>query len=478
MSRSRARVLDDRACGVLLHPSSLRNHDPIGDIGPAAHEFVEWCADAGCRWWQMLPVGPVGAGDSPYASPSSFAGEPLLLSLDTLRDDGLLSAHELRESRRVAARAGGTRGDADPALARIAKEPALLAAFEAFRLGGGFDSASFRAFGRRASAWLPGWRAFTRDTLGYHAFVQFQFERQWSALRACCRTRGVRLLGDLPIFVSLDSADVQSDPRLFRLNRMGRPQVVTGCPPDCFSRDGQRWGHPHYRWSAHARDGYRWWTSRIAHSLERFDALRIDHFVGFHHAYEIPATERTARRGAWRPQRGREVLAAARAALGPLPLVAEDLGAVTPEVVALRRDFGLPGMQVLQHAFGCDNSSSLPHRHARESVVYTGTHDNDTSIGWANGLDSATRRRFAAYAGADAARDPAWALSRLALSSPSALAIIPMQDVLRLGSGARMNTPGTPKGNWRWRLPSRWRASATRAGRQLRDLAAITGRIG
>ena len=422
----------------------------------------------------MLPVGPIGRGDSPYASTSSFAGEPLLVALEGLRDAGLLSKTEMTAARRaVPRRLVAT----DFVRARAAKEPALLAAFESFRLGRGFESASYRAFVHRASPWLPGWQAFMNDTHGYHAFLQFQFDEQWRALRVTCRQVGVRLMGDLPIFVALDSADVQEQPRRFRLDRRGRPTVVTGVPPDCFSVDGQRWGHPHYRWSVHRREGFAWWVLRIAVSLERFDALRVDHFVGFHHAYEIAASSRTARRGTWRRQPGMELLRAARKAVGQLPLVAEDLGAVTAEVVALRRAFGLPGMQVLQHAFGEDDSPTLPHRHDRSTVVYTGTHDNDTTVGWARSLDAPSMRRFVASAGKGTRTDPAGALTRLAYGSAATLAIIPMQDCLRLGRTGRMNTPGTATGNWRWRLDDRWQGHGRRVARELRQLAVRADRL-
>ncbi|MSR69993.1 MAG: 4-alpha-glucanotransferase [Phycisphaerales bacterium] len=477
-------MMAHRAAGVLCHLSSLAGPCAIGDLGPSAKEYVEWCSDAGFSWWQMLPVGPIGAGDSPYASTSSFAGEPLFISLAGLRDVGLLGARDVRESAAAAKRfargsiaSHGSMAKTNYDAARRAKEPAFLRAFESFRADGGFESAHYRAFAEREKYWLAGWRAFQNDGIGYHAFLQFSFDAQWQQLRSHARAHGVQLLGDVPIFVSLESADVAEHPQLFRLDRAGRPEVLTGVPPDCFSKDGQLWGHPHYRWSAHRADGFRWWTERIAASLRRFDGVRIDHFVGFHHAYEIPARAKTARTGRWTPQAGEELLAATRKKLGALSLIAEDLGAVTAEVVALRTQFDLPGMRVLHHAFGCDNSGDLLHRHESKCVVYPGTHDNDTTRGWYQSLSAASRQRFIAYCGADAARDPPEAMMRLAFASPAQLAIITMQDVLALDRSARMNLPGRAHGEWRWRLASDWRKQGKNCAKNIRALAALTGRI-
>ncbi len=484
MSDATNSAMARRGAGVLCHLSSLAGPCAIGDLGPCAVEYVDWCKSAGFSWWQMLPVGPIGPGDSPYASTSSFAGEPLFVSLEGLRASGLLTARDVRESVAAAKRCAGRSLQLRGSLAktnydaaRRAKEPAFLRAFESFRADGGFESAPYEAFAKREQYWLAGWRAYLGDTIGYHAFLQFAFDAQWQQLRARARGNGVQLLGDLPIFVSLDSADVAEHPELFRLDRAGQPEVLTGVPPDCFSKDGQLWGHPHYRWSAHRSEGFRWWTERIAASLRRFDSVRIDHFVGFHHAYEIPARAKSARTGAWKPQAGDELLAAARKKLGALSLVAEDLGAVTPEVIAIRTRFDLPGMRVLQHAFGCDNSSDLLHRHESKCVVYPGTHDNDTTLGWFDALPAAARKRFATYCGADASHRPHDAMMRLAFASPAQLAVIAMQDVLGLDRSARMNRPGRAQGEWRWRLASDWRKQGQNRARTVRNLAAITGRI-
>lgn len=488
MSLARNPVMAHRSAGVLAHLSSLAGPCAIGDLGDCAFEFVQWCAAAGLSWWQMLPVGPIGPGDSPYASTSSFAGEPLFLSLERLRDEGLLSTRDVRESARAAARFSrgtmtsriGSRSSSAKTnydAARRAKEPAFLRAFESFRADGGFESARYAAFAQREKYWLAGWRTYRNDALGYHAFLQFAFDAQFTTLRDHAIAHNVKLLGDLPIFVSLESADVAEHPELFRLDRLGRPEVLTGVPPDCFSKDGQLWGHPHYRWSAHRADGFRWWTQRIAASLRRFHGVRIDHFVGFHHAYEIPSGAKTARTGAWKPQAGEELLAAARKKLGPLALIAEDLGAVTHEVVALRTRFDLPGMKVLHHAFGCDNSGELLHRHEVQSVVYPGTHDNDTTRGWFQALSPSERTRFVAYCGADSARAPHEAMMRLAFASRAQLAVVALQDVLGLDRSARMNLPGRGQGQWRWRLPSDWRTHCTKCAKSVQRLAAITGRI-
>ena len=464
-------IFDVRTGGVLLHLSSVPGAFGVGDLGPGAHDALAWVARTGLTWWQMLPVGPIGPGDSPYASTSSFAGEPLFISVDGLVRDRLLPRSVLRASPALA------RGSSRYAAARAAKWPLFGQAFEAFRRKGGVRSAAYRAFERRHRFWLPGWRAFMKDTQGLHAFLQFAFDAQWTELKAASASKGIRLLGDVPIFVSLDSADVQSNPGLFRLDRHGRPTVVTGVPPDCFSADGQLWGHPHYRWSEHRRTGFRWWIERVRAAVERFDAVRIDHFIGFHHAYEIPGNATTARDGVWKRAPGRELLGALERVLGRLPLIAEDLGALTPPVVALRDDFGLPGMKLLHNAFYGDDSGEAPHRHPRHCVCYPGTHDNDTTVGWWTQLQPAAKARACAYMGWDGG-DPAAQLNRLAFTSPANTAIVAMQDALGLGAQARMNLPGTASGNWHWRLQRTGAASLRPAAAdRLRALAALTGRL-
>lgn len=454
MKRARVVGPSRRRAGVLLHPSSLEGPDGIGDIGPSAHRFMRWLAHCGVASWQMLPIGPVGPGDSPYSSTSSFAGEPLLISLDGLVKEGWLPRSRLAQAReaRVTDAASVWRG------ARRFKRPLLREAYERFLALGGVRGRDYRRF-VASRAWLRDWCRFEAsrgEEPGFAAFLQFAFDRQWAHLRREARALGVELIGDLPIFVAPFSADVATRPDLFRLDAHGRPEVVTGVPPDCFSRDGQRWGHPHYRWSAHRREGFRWWRERVRSALERFDLLRIDHFVGFVNAWEIPARDRTARCGRWRSTPGRELLSALRRDLGELPFIAEDLGAVTPAVVALREEFHLPGMRLVQNAFSAYDSLDLPHRHPVRCVVYPGTHDNDTTLGWWRSLDPARRRRFLHYAGGSS-KDAVESMIRICCASPAELCVVPMQDLLGLGSEARMNTPGRARGQWSWRMTDDWR---------------------
>ncbi len=449
-----------RSAGVLLHPTSLPGGHGVGDLGPEAHHLLHWLASAGFTWWQMLPVGPVGPGNSPYASTSSFAGEEMLVSLDHLAEDRLLTPKELSQARGA--------GGADSVVfqkARACKRRALLCARDRFAAKRGFGSQAFRRFERASAEWLPdylGWLGADRH--GLDAFGQFRFAQDWSRLRDAAHARGIRLIGDVPIFVDAKSADVAAHPALFRLDRRGQPTVVTGVPPDCFSEMGQRWGHPHYCWPAHRATRFAWWRARMRIALERFDLVRIDHFVGFHHAYEIPAHAPDARRGTWKRQAGRELLQSLRSECGPLPLIAEDLGAVTPPVAALRDEFDLPGMRVMHHAFGSGTSGDLPHNHPVHSVAYSGTHDNDTTGGWWAGLDPAARGRFQALAGPGRPRD---GMARLLMASPAELAIIPMQDILGLGGRSRMNLPGASSGQWRWRMPSRLPLSRSKSWRTL-----------
>lgn len=473
MARTAAGPFDGRTAGVLLHLTSVPGAFGIGDLGPGADAALAWIERAGLTWWQMLPVGPIGPGDSPYASTSSFAGEPLLVAIEGLVDDGLLPREVLTGVPPSLGR-GSTRYSDATAI----KYPLFVRAWQAFKAGGGLKSAPWKRFVRRNSYWLPGWRAFTNDSSGLHAFLQFEFARQWSRLRAAADSRGIRLLGDVPIYVAHGSADVRDHPELFRLARNGDPTVVTGVPPDQFSATGQRWGHPHYRWSAHRRTGFAWWIERMRAAIGRFDAVRIDHFIGLHHAYEIPATSDTAMHGTWRPAPGGALLMSLRQALGGvLPVVAEDLGSLTPGVVALRDRFALPGMRLLQDAFNTDDNPSAPHRHPRHLVCYPGTHDNPTAIEWWAHLDLGSRARARAYMGWDGI-DPAAAMVRLAFTSPANTAIATMQDLLGLGPEARMNLPGTATGNWHWRLqpygPSSLRPDVAD---RVRAHASLTGRL-
>jgi 4-alpha-glucanotransferase len=403
--RDGARLNLGRSAGILLHPTSL----PNGVLDEHAYRFVDWLAAAGQHWWQVLPLGPPeGLTGSPYMSPSAFAGSPELVA---------------------ARRAPVTRADAD-----------------AFRTGNAY--------------WIDDWVDY-----GGNVEDQVRFEREWRALRAYAAGRGVRLFGDIPIYVARDGSDHLAHPMLFRSGE------VAGVPPDAFSKTGQLWGNPLYDWSTMRAHGYAWWIERLRRTFALVDLTRIDHFRGFVSYWAVPARNKTAAKGRWLRGPGGDLFHALRRALGELPLVAEDLGVITKPVVRLRRELGLPGMAVLQFALGDDPAS--PHRvenHERNSVVYTGTHDNDTTVGWWESLTGEERART----GLDPSR-PAWSLLEVAWSSRAALAVAPLQDVLELGAEARMNLPGTQDGNWQWRYKAR-DLTADRAT-ALRKLTERFGRV-
>ncbi|ROR32813.1 4-alpha-glucanotransferase [Inmirania thermothiophila] len=474
-----------RAAGVLCHVTSLPGPDPDGGtLGAEAHRFARWLGEAGLRWWQVLPLGPTHEDRSPYQPLSAFAGDARLIDLEALAAEGWLDdPHRPRAEALAAARQRLEAGADEAARADYARFCAEAAAWLE-------DYALFAAL-RAAHGGAPWWRwpaplrdrdaaalaeaaRGLADAVAQVRFEQFVFWRQWRRLREAAAGAGVRLMGDLPIFVALDSAEVWAARGLFDLDAEGRPRTVAGVPPDYFSADGQRWGNPLYRWEVHAADGYRWWVRRVGWLLRHFDLVRIDHFRGFAACWAIPAGEPTARNGRWVPGPGRALFDALRKALGPLPLVAEDLGYITDDVVALREGLGLPGMRVLQFAFdgGADNPH-LPHNHARDLVVYTGTHDNDTTLGWFEGLDGAVRGRVLDYLGRPGEPMP-WPLVRAALASVAVLAMVPMQDLLGLGAGHRMNRPGTTEGNWRWRFG--WAQVPPDLAAQVAALAALYGR--
>lgn len=468
-----------RSSGLLLHPVSLPGPFGIGDFGPAAHDWVTALARARQTWWQVLPLGPTGFGDSPYQSFSSFAGNINLLSPDLLIEDGLLDASdaavsELPESPIDYAKIIPYKRQIQSKCWRsfsAAKAPVLKQDFEAFceRESEWLDDyALFMAlkdvhqgkawsewpeeFAQREAAALALAERDLRPQIDEYRFGQFLFFRQWQSLRDHARTSRISIIGDLPIFVAYDSVDVWAQPELFRLDEQRRPMVVAGVPPDYFSATGQLWGNPLYDWEAMRRTGYAWWIHRLRASLRLVDLVRLDHFRGFQAYWEIPAGAATAVGGQWLLGPGADFLSAARTALGGLPLIAEDLGFITPEVDALRRQLSLPGMRILQFAFGgAIEKRFLPHNLERDVVVYTGTHDNDTTLGWYAGLTDRERESFLRYVpGAEA--DPAGALLRLGWASVADTAIAPLQDLLRLDSQARMNRPGTCAGNWRWRV--------------------------
>lgn len=491
--RAEHHVLDRRRAGVLAHLTSLPGPGTHGHMGAAARRFIAFLAQAGFTVWQLLPVGPRGGGGSPYQSSSVFAGDPTLLDPDALAGLGLIEID-------VAGAAVGGELDAGELAER---------AFEGFeRRGDAWLGAEFEAFVERERYWLDDyalycvlraehrgapwthWPAALRDressalaaarsnhgrSLARIRFEQFLFDIQWQALRREAGEAGIRLFGDLPIFVARDSADVWAHKGYFRLDEHGDLAVNTGVPPDYFSADGQLWHMPHYDWPALAADGYRWWEERLRRQLWLFDMVRIDHFRGFAAAWEVPAGDLTARNGQWRPGPGRAMFDAIGDALGELPLVAEDLGYITEDVHMLRDALGLPGMRVLQFAFDGDSANPhLPHEHHHHVVVYTGTHDNDTTLGWWRHCAEDTRWRLAEYLNCAAVPMPD-ALNRLALASVARLAVLPLQDLLALDSQARMNTPGTATGNWQWRAPAD--ALTEALARELRDCLQIYGRL-
>ena len=470
----------DRASGVLLHLTSLPGPHGSGDLGPAAYHFVDWLATAGQRLWQVLPLGGIGAGHSPYSSGSAFGGNVLLIDLAELAAHGWLEPGELAppagfEARRVAfaevvpwrmARLGlaakrfaghagrdAARRHADfcRAQAHWLDDYALFMALDEQQHGVPWCDWP-RGLARREPAALARAAARHAERIAFWKFCQWRFAEQWQHLRAHAHARGVRIVGDAPIFVAWHSADVWARPELFELDAAGRPSVVAGVPPDYFSATGQRWGNPLYRWAEHARSGYAWWVERVRHLFDWVDVLRIDHFRGFAACWEIPADEPTAINGRWVAGPGSALFEAVERALGALAIIAEDLGTITPDVDALRRRHALPGMRVLQFAFaGGSGEPYLPHNHERDSAVYTGTHDNDTARGWWAALPEAERRHVRDYLASDG-RHIEWDLIRAACASVADTAIHTLQDVLGLGSDARMNLPGNAEGCWTWRF--------------------------
>ena len=500
-----------RSAGLLLHPTSLPGPFGIGDLGPAARRWVDFVADAGCAWWQVLPLGPTGYRDSPYQSFSSFAGNPLLVSPEALAADGLVDAAEI-----AAAPAFGD-GPVDfgaaiawklPLLDRAADRmlaasmhgptTALAADFLAYRAREGAWLENFALFmalkeAHGGGSWID-WPAPLRDALpgamidararhaaaiGRQVFRQWAFARQWTALRAHARTRGVSILGDAPIFVAHDSADVWAHRRLFQLDGAGQPAVVAGVPPDYFAKTGQLWGNPLYRWEAHAADGYAWWIARMKATLKLVDLVRLDHFRGFAACWEVPAGAATAETGRWVPGPGAVFLDALARGLGGLPLVAEDLGDITPDVLALRDRFQLPGMRILQFGFTAPDNPFLPHRYVPHCVAYTGTHDNETVTAWHANAPAGERAFLERYRGPSSG-SVAWDLIRMAFASVAELTVTTPQDLLEQGAEGRINFPGTEVGNWTWRLPAEFFAtgagSAPLAAR-LRDVALVYGRV-
>ncbi|MCY3980041.1 MAG: 4-alpha-glucanotransferase [Chloroflexi bacterium] len=469
-----------RSSGILLHPTSLPGKYGIGDLGAGAYRFVDWLEAQGQSIWQALPLGPTSYGDSPYQTLSAFAGNANLISLDRLVPNGLLELGDLADTppfprdrvnygwvipyhnQKLALAYHNFAADADLTLKRefgefVSDNQFWLEDFALFialkrqhRLRPWTEWE--RELRQRDASALAKARVECAEQMNLERFRQWLFHRQWTALKECAHEKGIRLIGDLPIFVAHDSADVWAHQHEYLLDVSGSPTAVAGVPPDYFSPTGQRWGNPLYRWDVMNAAGYRWWIERIRALLNLVDFIRIDHFRGFEAYWEIPADEPTAIKGRWAPGPGATLFEAIKTALGELPIIAEDLGVITPGVEKLRDDFGLPGMKVLQFAWSDPANPFLPHNHPPNSIVYTGTHDNNTTRGWwENEVDERTRGFVKDYLGHDV-YDILWTLARVGMRSSAKIFIMPMQDVLGLGAAARMNTPGRPAGNWTWRI--------------------------
>jgi 4-alpha-glucanotransferase len=468
-----------RTAGILLHPTSLPSRGGIGDLGPAAYSFVDALASARLGLWQVLPLGPLGYGNSPYSSISAFAGNPLLISLERLADHGWIDRGKLAglpsdcngveydkvfagkmpllfDAGRVFVESAS--GAARERFERFCRENAWwlddFVLFDALRTQRKLASWNTwpQALARREAGAIDKARKDLAADLKVRSALQFAFYEQWNALRSYCSERAIRVVGDVAIFVNYDSADVWTHRELFRLNENLDPEVVSGVPPDFFSKTGQRWGNPLYRWDVMKSCGYKWWVQRLRWATQNCDYIRLDHFRGFDQFWEIPATDSTAMNGRWVDGPRDELFQKVAEALGGLPFFAEDLGYITPEVTALRERLKIPGMAVMQFGFNDEGAHMyLPHRCAGK-VIYTGTHDNDTTVGWyRSGADDRERRDADAYLGRceDGIQ---WAFIRGAFDSVAEFALIPLQDILGLGSEARMNTPSRDSGNWKWRL--------------------------
>jgi 4-alpha-glucanotransferase len=480
----------DRSSGILLHITSLPSYGGIGDFGPAAYEFADFLAASKQKYWQVLPLSPVGYGNSPYAALSAFAGNPLLISLEKLADWGWLGERQSAAAR--LADLPGRSGNVQFEVVSAAKLPLLHEAARNFLdnhadLGHEVQTqwARFEQYCVDNASWLNDWAYYSvlRNKYGTGAWyswpkgvsrreadalaaiqlehgeelaieqvVQFAFDEQWRELRSYCLARGIRFIGDVAIFVSYDSADVWTHTGVFELNDDLLPVRVSGVPPDYFSSTGQRWGNPLYRWDALESQGFDWWVARIQRAKQLYDVIRLDHFRGFEAYWAIPAEDNTAINGKWIEAPGAALFSRLREALGELPFIAEDLGLITKEVDALREKFSMPGMRILQFGFGDRGSHNyLPHRYEPNTVVYTGTHDNDTTRGWWQyGVSPRERASVETYIG-HASDGIVWALVRAAATSVADMCLFPLQDVLNLGSEARMNTPSQPENNWAWR---------------------------
>lgn len=504
-----------RSSGILLHPTSLPSRFGIGDMGKEAYQFVDFLAASGQSLWQVLPLGPVGYGNSPYQCFSAFAGNTLLISPEKLVEQGLLQPGDLNDvpefpQERVDF---GWVIDYKKRLLEKAYHNFKQSKNEGLRHG-------FEAFCQNAASWLEDYTLFAslklthggsawsdwqpelvkrehtalvqfrnqhKELLEAQKFYQFIFFSQWMALKSYCREKGIKIIGDMPIFVAYDSVELWKHPELFKVDKEGKMTVVAGVPPDFFSKTGQLWGNPIYNWDYMRAHGFKWWVERLRVMEQIYDIIRIDHFRGFAACWEVPAGDETAERGKWVVVPGRELFTAVKAKLGDLPIIAEDLGIITPDVVALRKELGFPGMRVLQFAFnsGPDNIH-LPHHYEQNQVTYTGTHDNDTTVGWYKAVMEAAavdptnssavfeRDYCLRYLGANA-KTINWDLIKAAYASVADIAIVPMQDILGLDSSARMNMPASNEGNWSWRMPPK--AVNAKIVHKLHELCETYGRL-
>ncbi len=497
-------MLTRRQAGVLLHPTSLPGPEGLGTLGDEAFDFIETLAAAGQSVWQLLPLGPTGYGDCPYSAFSAFAGNPDLISLKRLAEVGDLKRSELPPHQAAEKRVHFDR-------CRRLRTPLLRLAAKNFFLANTPRRQAFDQFCRQHASWLNDyafyramradqqhkgwfdWPAALRDRqqaalhehgtrlaaeISIEKYLQFVFFEQWMALKAHAGYHGVQIIGDLPIFVAYDSADVWANRSLFQLDSTGARLLLAGVPPDYFSTSGQLWGNPLYAWGELAANDYAWWKARLRWNLQQFDLLRIDHFRGFVACWAVSPQEKTAINGHWQPGPGADFFTRMAQEFPHLPLIAEDLGIITPEVEKLRDDFHLPGMKILQFAFDSDaRNPYLPHQHPRNALVFTGTHDNSTSLAWWQALDGAGKQRVRDYLDSPCRQMP-WPLIRAALASPARLAIIPMQDLLSLGNEARMNLPGVADGNWNWRmLPEQLTRLAGDTGQKLHQLCRLYDRL-
>lgn len=475
------RMNTKRYSGILLHPTSLPGRYGIGTLGVEARKWIDFLEQSEQKWWQILPLGHTGYGDSPYQCFSSRAGNPLLIDFDELAAEGLLDKRDFERYRETEESAR-----VDFYKVMEFKYPILTLAYQRLlQQGDEIARTEFETFNKTHASWLDDYALYlelkrhhqgkpwnlweesyrsrntealhafeeiNREEINFHRFCQWVFYKQWHAIKQYANAKQIEIIGDIPLYVAYDSADVWAGPGLFLLDDKLNPTVVAGVPPDYFSATGQLWGNPIYDWKKMQGDGFKWWIERVEASLELYDWIRIDHFRGFCDYWGVPFGEPTATNGQWYPVSGQELFEALWTYFGPLKVIAEDLGAITPEVLQLRDNFGLPGMKILQYAFFGPGNDDLPHNYIRNCTVYTGTHDNETTVGWYKNLDPESKNRLHTYLQSDG-KDIHWKLIRLAWASVANFAIVPMQDILGLDNTARMNTPGTiGSSNWQWRL--------------------------